>query len=65
LMYHMVRCRMDPGMLAKAIGICRFRVRRHLKPNPFKRLSAQMIDRYCHVLSVTPAELKTVPETHL
>jgi Cro/C1-type HTH DNA-binding domain len=62
LMYHMNRCRMDVGLLAKATGIWRLRIQRHLKPKPFQRLSAQMIDRYCRVLSVTPDELRTVPE---
>src|ERR687884_62902 len=40
LEYHMYRARMDVTMLAQTVGLWRWRVRRHLKPQVFARLPA-------------------------
>lgn len=62
LLYHMERRQMKPEMLAKAVGIAVFRVKRHLRPEIFSKLKPSVLDRYAEALDVTREELKTVPK---
>jgi hypothetical protein len=52
LEYHMYRARMDPALLAQATGLWRWRVRRHLRPGAFARLSASLRERYAEALGI-------------
>jgi len=61
LAYYMYWRRLDPGSLAQAMGIMQWRVRRHLRPAPFARLSDKLLQRYAEVLDMSPAELTREP----
>ncbi|MDR1888532.1 MAG: hypothetical protein LBQ81_04020 [Zoogloeaceae bacterium] len=60
LEYHMYHARMDIPMLAQASGMWQWRVRRHLRPQVFRRLSATLRARYAEALGLTPAQLDGV-----
>lgn len=60
LEYHMYRARMDLPMLAKAAGLWRWRVRRHLRPQVFARLPLGLRRRYAEALGVTPEALEAL-----
>lgn len=57
LEYHMYRARMDIPLLAQASGLWQWRVRRHLRPAIFRKLSLALRARYAEALGLTPAEL--------
>ena len=63
LAYHMFRCRMDETLLAQAAGLWRWRVRRHLRPDRFARLSDRVLERYAAALDLEVAELRALPES--
>jgi hypothetical protein len=60
LEYHMYRARMDVALLAQAVGIWRWRVRRHFRPQVFARLSPDLRRRYADALGIDPAALQRV-----
>lgn len=60
LEYHMYRVRMDLPMLAQVSGVWRWRVRRHLRPAPFGKLSSALRARYAEALGMEPAQLDSV-----
>ncbi|MDR3086565.1 MAG: hypothetical protein LBU45_01215 [Azoarcus sp.] len=60
LEYHMYRARMDVPLLAQACGLWQWRVRRHLRPAVFARLSSALRARYAETLGIEPARLDTV-----
>jgi len=62
LAYHMERRQMNPKLLAKTADIPKFRVKRHFRPEIFRKLEPAVLDRYAKALAVTLEELKTVPE---
>ncbi len=62
LAYHMARCHMDARMLAAASGVWSMRVRRHLRPQVFARLSEAVLGRYARALGISVAQLRTPPE---
>ncbi|MDA8390151.1 MAG: hypothetical protein M0Z76_05395 [Gammaproteobacteria bacterium] len=62
LAYHMVHCQMDARLLAANAGLCRWRVRRHLKPSVFARLGDDMKQRYAMALGVSVQSLNQVPQ---
>ena len=61
LAYYMYRCRLDPGSLAQAAGIATWRVRRHLRPGPFARLSPRLLSLYADILDMDPDSLRQEP----
>jgi hypothetical protein len=61
LAWHMTRHQMTPGLLAKYVGLSRLRVRRHLKPRPFKRLNPDILARYADVFGISVEGLKRLP----
>jgi hypothetical protein len=63
LEYHMARRQMTPGMLAAETGLWRLRVRRHLKPESFAKLSPDLRLRYATALGMSTDELQCVPDT--
>ena len=62
LEYHMYNRRMDITLLAQSTGICKWRVRRHLRPGVFRKLSDRVLGRYQQALDLTAAELQSFPE---
>ncbi|HTT10501.1 MAG TPA: hypothetical protein VMG60_06410 [Burkholderiaceae bacterium] len=56
LEYFMYARRLDPPTLARASGIWRWRVRRHLR-RPFARIPVALQERYAEVLGVPRSEL--------
>ena len=58
LEHHMFRLRMDVPTLAQATGLWRWRVRRHLTPKGFARLSPQLLERYAEATALTVAQLQ-------
>ncbi len=62
LEYHMFHERMDPVLLAQSAGIARWRVRRHLRPGAFARLSPALKLRYAEALGKSPERLDRLPE---
>lgn len=60
LEYHMFRQRLDLSSLAQATGLWRWRVRRHLRPDRFARLSPAVLARYAEAMGVAPDRLKTL-----
>lgn len=62
LYFHMVANLMHPDDLATHVGMWRWRVRRHLRPEVFRRLPRRLLERYAEVLRVTVEELQTIPD---
>ena len=62
LAYHMVRNQMSVGLLAKYVPNGRLRVRWHLRPAVFERLTPQELKPYADLFEVQPEALKKVPE---
>lgn len=61
LEYHMYAQRMDPTTLAQSTGFSGWRVRRHLRPRPFRRLSPRKRARYAEALGLAPEALSQLP----
>ncbi len=56
--YHMERILMEVPMLAAYMEISKWRVRRHMKPGVFKKLSPETLAKYASVFDITVEELK-------
>lgn len=61
LAYWMCERRMDVALLAQTSGYWQWRVKRHLRPEVFARLSAAQLSRYAHALGLPLSTLKTCP----
>lgn len=61
LEYWMYARRMDLTLLAQSTGIWRWRVRRHLRPVHFARLSALTLRRYADALGMSADMLVRLP----
>ena len=57
--YYMYAKRMDVPALALATGLFRWRVRRHMKPEVFSRLSNKLLARYCDAFGIDISTLKS------
>ena len=62
LEYHMYDRRMDLQTLAQCTGLFRWRVRRHLRPAVFARLSPALLARYADALGLSVETLRSLPE---
>ncbi|MDY6791537.1 MAG: helix-turn-helix transcriptional regulator [Thermodesulfobacteriota bacterium] len=62
LAFHMAKNQMNTRLLAQYSGFSRWRVKRHLKPSVFKRLSPTVLERYSDVFGITPRQLQQFPE---
>jgi hypothetical protein len=58
--YHMERCLMEIPMLAAYMEISKWRVRRHLKPAVYNKLSDKMKNRYAVVFETDSMDIKEV-----
>jgi hypothetical protein len=61
LAFHMTARLMTPTLLAQNMEIWTWRVRRHLRPAVFRKLSMRMLDRYARCLDLSVEALKEVP----
>ncbi len=61
LEYWMYEKRMDIALLAQSTGIWQWRVRRHLQPDRFARLSDKLLAQYADALGITVDQLKSTP----
>lgn len=61
LEFHMVRCQMTPSLLAAYAGLWSLRVRWHLRPQVFARLSPKLLTRYADALGMSVEALQRVP----
>lgn len=60
LEYHMYRVRMDLATLAQATGLWQWRVRRHLRPRVFAKLSDRVLRRYAEAIGCSVETLRQV-----
>ena len=58
--FYMEKQIMDTGLLAKYMELWRWKVKRHLKPKYFNRLSDDILQRYAEIFDLTSAELKNI-----
>lgn len=49
---------MDVGLLAGYTGYWKFRVKRHLKPSVFRKLTEKQLEKYAEVFEIQVDELK-------
>jgi hypothetical protein len=61
LEYWMYERRMDVPLLSQTSGFWQWRVKRHLRPEHFARLSVMQLERYSNALGVSPANLQKLP----
>ena len=61
LAYWMYARRMDLALLSQTSGVWRWRVRQHLRPAGFARLSPCALERYAEALGIPAADLEGVP----
>jgi hypothetical protein len=60
LEYHMYRQRMDVPMLSQVTGLWQWRIRRHVRPEIFARLSPALRARYAEALGMSCAQLDKI-----
>jgi Zn-dependent M32 family carboxypeptidase len=60
LAYHLEKNIMDVGLLAKYAGLTKRTVKKHLKPDKFKELNDNILQKYAEVLRISIEELKRV-----
>ena len=61
LEYHMFAKRMDMATLTSATGYGAWRVKRHLKPHIFNKLTDAKLKPYCEAMDILPEELRRLP----
>ena len=61
LEFWMYQQRMDIPTLAQATGFWQWRIRRHLRPEIFPRLSDALLQRHADALGIDVVRLKTLP----
>lgn len=62
LLFHMVRNQMDTALLARYVHLSRWRVKRHLQPKHYQKLTAELRERYAVVFRISEEALDTLPE---
>ena len=61
LEFWMYERRMDVALLSQTSGFWQWRVKRHLRPEGFAKLSLKQLERYADALGVAPADLQKLP----
>jgi hypothetical protein len=61
--YYQARHQMDIGLLSRYVDMAKWRVKRHRRPEIFRKLPERILRRYAEVFGVSITELQTVPET--
>jgi hypothetical protein len=59
--YYMEKCLMDLPTLAQYAGYWKFRVRRHLRPAVFAKLSPKQLERYASIFNIPVDNLINFP----
>lgn len=62
LEFYMYDKRLELPTLAQATGLWQWRVRRHLRPEVFAKLSPALLARYAEALGISADALKAVPQ---
>ena len=62
LLVYMHLNQMDLALLSRYVRLARWRVRRHLKPAPFARLTEPLRQRYADLFRIRPEDLQRLPE---
>lgn len=60
--FYMACNQMDIRLLAQYMGLYCWQVRRHLKPAVFKKLKADVLEKYAALFNVSADELKSLPD---
>lgn len=60
LLFFMEYRLMDPGILADYTGYWKWQIKRHLKPEVFKKLSEKKLQKYADAFNVKAEDLKTM-----
>ncbi len=60
LMFFMEYRLMDPGILSDYTGYWKWQIKRHLRPEIFKRLSEKKLQKYAEAFNVKVEDLKTM-----
>ena len=61
LYFHMYDRRMDLQTLAQSTGLFQWRIKRHFKPQIFKKLTPKILSRYSEALGLSMEALCTIP----
>lgn len=62
LLFHMVRNQMDVALLARYVHLSRWRVKRHLQPKYYQKLTGELRQRYAAVFRISESALDILPE---
>jgi len=60
ILFYMEKILADPMNLSKMAGISLLRVKWHLRPGPFKRLSEKTLKKYADAFGISIEQLKSV-----
>jgi hypothetical protein len=63
LAYHMEKNIMNIKLLAKYTGLAKRKIKKHLKPDVFKGLDLQTLEKYSHVFNITVEQLTRVEDS--
>jgi len=63
LFFHMTRHQMSTPLLARYVGLFRWRVRRHLTPKGYAKMSPAHRQRYADLFEVSVDDLDRLPES--
>lgn len=58
--YYIEKNIMDPGLVAKYMGVRKWKIKRHLKPKNFAKLNDDMLEKYAKVFSISKEELTDI-----
>lgn len=58
--YYMEFHKMDIGILSEYVGMWKWRVKRHFKPEVFKKLNKRILQKYADVFDISIEELKKI-----
>jgi len=58
IVYFMELNKMDVGILSGYVGMWKWRVKRHFKPEIFRKLNERILSKYAQTFEITVAELK-------
>lgn len=61
LEFWMYERRMDVPLLSQTSGFWQWRVKRHLRPEGFAKLSTKQLERYAEALGIAPDALNKLP----
>jgi hypothetical protein len=53
--------RMDVPLLSQVTGFWQWRIRRHFRPQHFKKLSPRVLDVYAEALGLSPTQIQSLP----